>query len=96
MSNYLFGQPRYPHSEESLETAKNDSLMPLLELVPTNAFSTARERWMDSAPSWETFGGVLGATALVGTKKSLIESGAVDRRLDFVNMIQEHPEIQGR
>jgi hypothetical protein len=93
MRKLFFGEPRQPHSDEALETSQNDSLMPLLELVPSDAFGQARNRWMDQAPSAETFCGVIGATAMVGAKRELVASGAVDRRLDFINLLTEHSEL---
>ena len=87
----LDGFPRQPHSEESAETAINDSLIPLLWIVPRDAFEKARDRWMDSAPSLETLSGVLGSLTLAAAKSSLISSGSIDRRLDFINLKNEHP-----
>ncbi|HSX17945.1 MAG TPA: hypothetical protein VLE51_01140 [Candidatus Saccharimonadales bacterium] len=96
MTNILFGDGKFrtPHSGEAQETAENDILMPLLEIVPADAFDQARNRWMDRAPSAENFMRVIGATALVAAKKDLITSGSVDRRLDFYNLLVEHPELQ--
>jgi len=89
----LYGKPRMPHSMEAAETAVNDSLIPLLGIVPADAFDEARARWMDSAPTIGTLSGVLGAVTLVAAKRNLISSGSIDRRLDFYKLKAQHPEL---
>jgi len=84
MNTYIFGdgQIRVPHSPEAMETYHNDILMGSLECSPVDNFEGSQT----------TFLSKLGEK-IVGVWGQLIDSGAVDRRLDFQNLFEQHPEL---
>lgn len=71
-------------SFEQQETHYNDVLLG----YPAGGFTEARRRYMDSAPSEQTFAGVLGALAITCEKRRAIEEVG-DTRLDFSAIVED-------